>query len=88
METETETEQARATPTTIKTVWPSSRRRRLKAPARKGLGSNPAAVMLQGAQRPAMEGGGEGEGEDEEERARERERDRERGGWRERERER
>ena len=29
-----------------KTVWPSGLRRWLKAPVRKGVGSNPTAVML------------------------------------------
>ena len=29
-----------------KTVWPSGLRRWLKAPLRKGVGSNPAAVIL------------------------------------------
>ena len=31
-----------------KTVWPSGLRRWLKAPVRKGVGSNPTAVILQG----------------------------------------
>ena len=30
----------------IKTVWPSGLRRWLQAPVRKGVGSNPTAVML------------------------------------------
>ena len=30
----------------IKTVWPSGLRRWLKAPVRKGVGSNPTAVIL------------------------------------------
>ena len=29
----------------VKTVWPSGRRRWLKAPFRKGVGSNPTAVI-------------------------------------------
>ena len=31
------------------TVWPSGLRRRLQAPVRKGVGSNPTAVSLQDA---------------------------------------
>ena len=31
----------------IKTVWPSGLRRWLKAPVRKGVGSNPTAVILE-----------------------------------------
>ena len=37
----------------LKTVWPSGLRRWLKAPFRKGVGSNPTAVTLRSASDPA-----------------------------------
>ena len=40
-------------PSPFRTVWPSGLRRWLKAPFRKGMGSNPTAVKCRAAQRTA-----------------------------------